>query len=101
MNLDRQIAIGRCQSRAENSTLDATNVPSDDSIPSSPSHCTRFGPASERNILRSRGCKMQLKFDVHDNTCIVTLQGRFATGSDSEYRVVAEELQKVPARNAI
>lgn len=44
---------------------------------------------------------MELKFDVHDNTCIVSLKGRFTTGSDSEYRVVAEELQRVPARNAI
>jgi len=44
---------------------------------------------------------MQLKFDAYENTCIVTLKGRFTTGSDSEYRLVCEELQRVEARNAI
>ena len=44
---------------------------------------------------------MQLKFDVYENACVVTLQGRFATGSDSEYRVVSEKLQKIDARNTI
>jgi anti-anti-sigma factor len=44
---------------------------------------------------------MQLIFDVYENACVVTLKGRFATGSDSEYRAVSEKLQKLDARNTI
>jgi anti-sigma B factor antagonist len=44
---------------------------------------------------------MELKFDVRDNICILSLIGRFTTGSDSEYRLAWEELRKRGVRNTI
>ena len=44
---------------------------------------------------------MQLKFDIRDEICIVTLKGRFTMDSDSEYTIVKEELEKRDLRKTI
>jgi|ERR1051326_5808410 anti-anti-sigma factor len=44
---------------------------------------------------------MQLTFDLYGNICIVSLKGRFTTGSESEYRLVSQEIQELGARNTI
>jgi len=44
---------------------------------------------------------MQLKIDVRDRTCVVTLKGRFTTGSDLEYKLVSQELEKRDVRHTV
>ncbi len=45
---------------------------------------------------------MKVNFEITQDVCILRLEGRFATGQDSEYlRIKSEELKKAGCRNII
>jgi anti-anti-sigma factor len=44
---------------------------------------------------------MELKFDIRDNICMLTLKGRFTTGSDWDYRCAWDELRRRGVPNTI
>ena len=44
---------------------------------------------------------MVLEFDIRDDICVLSLKGRFVSGSDSEYELASEELRRANVRNAI